>query len=127
MRMLQEKTHREVKAPQISARYLADYMEASEKAKRSIVRKCRYQAIARVLQHSEAKLKAGSFLRRREGDVGALMAAAQELRDRLADSDYERTLYDANADYLDRLATLHKKVLLTEAELLPPGKRQSTM
>src|SRR3546814_15787714 len=50
------------------------------------------------------------------------MAVAQELRDRLADSDYERTLYDANADYLDRLAAVHNKIVLPEAELLPPGK-----
>src|SRR6266700_3165515 len=102
--MKPEKTHRLVKDPQISARYLADYMAASEQAKRTIVRKCKYQAIARVVQHDEAKAAVSQFMRGGEGDIGALTDKAQSLRDRLADDDFDRDLYDHNADYIDRFA-----------------------
>ncbi len=56
--MLQPKTHREVKSPQVNARYLADFMAASEVAKRSIIRGCKYQSIARVVQHDEVAFEA---------------------------------------------------------------------
>ena len=47
--MLSLKTHNVLKSPKISLRYLADYMAASEKARRTIIRGCKYQPIARVV------------------------------------------------------------------------------
>jgi hypothetical protein len=48
--MPDKKTHKEVKDPRVSARYLAEYMDASEIAKRTIVSKCKYRPIARLPQ-----------------------------------------------------------------------------
>jgi len=117
-----DKTHREVKNPQISARYLADFMAASETAKRTIVRKCKYQAIARVVQHNEAKANVAKFLREGKEDVSGLKAEAQRIRDRMADSDFDRDVYDHNADYIDRFALAYAFLDMPEAELLIPGK-----
>jgi hypothetical protein len=46
-------------------------MAASETAKRSIIRGCKYQAIARVIQHDEARLSVGKFIR---GDLVGVAA-----------------------------------------------------
>lgn len=120
--MSEQKTHRKVNNPQISARFLADYMAASEQAKRTIVRNCKYQAIARLLQHDEAKAAVGKFIRTGNGDTSTLFGAAQKLRDRIADSDYDRALYDTNADYIDRFGQIAHQLILPNAEILPPGK-----
>ena len=53
--MSDKQTHRLVKNPQISARHLADYMAATDIRKRSILVGCKYQTLARVVQHNEAK------------------------------------------------------------------------
>ena len=98
--MSQQKTHRDTRKPEITARFLADYMAASEKARRTIVRNCKYRPIARLLQHNDAKLVVGKFLRSRARDDAVLQDKIQQLRNRLADSDFERTLFDTNADYI---------------------------
>jgi len=117
-----QKTHREVKYPQISARYLADYMAASERAARTIVRNCKYQPIARVVQHNEAKLAVGKHLREGKSDTGGLLAQAQTIRDRMADSDFDRDLFDHNADYIARFADVFSELSLPEAERIAPGR-----
>lgn len=119
---MSQKTHRMVKGPQISARYLADYMAASETAKRTIVRNCKYQPIARIIQHDEAKMILSKFLRERKDDVEPLKQEAERLRTRMADSPFDRDLYDHNADYIARFAEIHPKIALPEAEMLAPGK-----
>jgi hypothetical protein len=53
---VEQKTHQEVKEPEISVRYLADFMAASERKRRSIVEGCKYRPIARLVQHKEAML-----------------------------------------------------------------------
>lgn len=115
------RTHREVRRPQISARHLADYMAASETVKRSIVRGCKYQPIARVIQHDEAKVAVSRFIR--TGDAEALREEARQLRDRLTDSDFERDLYDHNADYIERFMSVADGLELPGgAEILAPGR-----
>ncbi len=116
-----QKTHRKVNNPQISARYLADYMAASEQAARTIVRKCKYQAIARVVQHDEAKLAASTFISGGGTDMDGLLAKAQKLRDRITEDDFERSVWDHNADYIERLAKVFPGLKLPKAELMPPG------
>jgi hypothetical protein len=118
----QQKTHREVKFPQISARYLADYMAASERARRTIVRNCKYQPIARVVQHDEAKLAVAKHIREGKSDVGGLIAQAQTLRERMADSNFDRDLLDHNADYISRFAEVYSDLALPEADRMVPGK-----
>lgn len=118
----QQKTHREVKLPQISARYLADYMAASERARRTIVRNCKYQPIARVVQHDEAKLVVAKHIREMKPDVDGLVAQAQALRERMADSDFDRDLFDHNADYIARFADVYPELTLPDADRIVPGK-----
>ena len=119
-----KKTHRLVKNPQVSARYLADYMAASETAQRTIVRNCKYQKIARVVQHDDAKLAVSRFLR--DGDRGRMKQTAQNLRERMADSDFDRDVLDHNADYIDRFAMVCQTLALPDAEILAPGKSSTT-
>lgn len=97
-------------------------MNASDKARRTIVRNCKYQPIARVVQHDEAKLVISKFLRSGEEDVGVLTERAQNLRDRLADSDFDRDLYDHNADYIDRVAEVFPDIELPKAAFSVPGQ-----
>lgn len=120
----QKKTHREVKKPQISARFLADYMAASETAKRTIVRNCKYQPIARVIQHDEAKAIVSKFIWQEEGDPSVLVAKAKTIRDRMADTSFDRDLFDHNADYVARFAHVWNQVDLPEAQYLFGGKGQ---
>ena len=117
-----QKTHRMVNEPKISARYLADFMAATELGRRTIVRKCKFQSIARVVQHDEAKATVSKFLREGDGDVVALTDRAKVLRNRMADTEFERDVLDHNADYIDRFAEIFPKLELPAAEFLPPGK-----
>jgi hypothetical protein len=110
----------------MSARHLADFMAGSHRAQRSIVRSCKYQPIARVVQHDEAKAVVAKVIRDGEGGAGALSAKAQELRARLADSDFDRDLFDHNADYLDRFAAVLNHLKLPDADRLLPGNLQAT-
>jgi hypothetical protein len=110
-----------VKNPQISARYLADYMCASEVARRGIVQRCRYRAIARVIQHDEAKVAIGRYFQARDPDIEALRHAAARLRERLADDAFDRDLYDHNADYIDRFADIADQVAFPGSEVHAPG------
>ncbi len=123
----ENKTHREVKNPTVSVRYLADYMAASEQAKRTIIRGCKYQPIARIVQHDEAKTEVARYLRHGHllGHPGTMADKAEELRNRIADSDFDRLTFDWNADYLDRFIGVSADLELPSADVqraqkLPP-------
>ena len=120
--MSTQKTHRMVNEPKISARYLADFMAATETARRTIVRDCKYPAIARVVQHNEAKATISKFLRDGDDNTATLTDKANVLRNQMADSDFERDVLDHNADYIERFAEVFAKLELPAAEFLPPGK-----
>ncbi|ULJ74399.1 hypothetical protein [Rhizobium gallicum] len=120
-----KKTHRLVKNPQISCRYLADYMAASDVKRRSIIAGCKFQPIARVVQHNDAKLQIGRFLRGDISDLNALRSEAQKLRDRMADEDFDRDVLDHNADYIERFAEIAEAdVDLPDAERISPAAAQ---
>jgi hypothetical protein len=116
-----KKTHRVVNEPQISGRYLADYMAATDVARRTILMGCKFRPIARVIQHAEAKLHIGKFLRDGLG-TEFLTGEATKLRERLADGDFDRDLLDHNADYLDRFAEIQPSLSLPAADRIAPGK-----
>jgi hypothetical protein len=116
-----DKTHRQVKSAQISARFLADYMAGSEQARRTIARGCKYQSKARVIQHDEAKRTVGKFMREGLTHIGTLAAKSEELRNRLADGPFDRDLFDHNADYIDRFALVASKLTLPKADRIAPG------
>lgn len=120
-----ERTHRLVPKPRMDARHLAEYMAGSDVARRSIVRACKYQKTARLLQHQEARLGIGKFVRE-GGDIASLSARAAQLRERLAADDFERTLWDANADYIDRFVRVRPSIVLPKADILPPGQAPTT-
>jgi hypothetical protein len=118
--MSEKKTHREIKTPQISLRFLADYMEASQLAARTIARSCKYQPIARVVQHDAAKAATSKLIR--DGAMEVFKARSQQLRNRLAADDFERNVLDVNADYIDRVAEVYASPPIGSAELQAPGK-----
>jgi hypothetical protein len=115
------KTHREAKQPSISARYLADYMAASDTRRRSIIRGCKYKPIAKVVQHDQAKSAISHYLVT-GAQIDTLMARAHSLRHQMADDDFDRDVLDHNADYIDRFATIYPDLKLPAAEILAPGK-----
>ena len=78
--MTDKKTHKEVKSPRITSRYLADYMAASEQKRRTIIRDCKYPPIARLLHHNEAKNSISRFIGAVNPDISALQKKSQELR-----------------------------------------------
>ncbi len=111
----------------ITFRFLADFMAATSTTQRSIVRSCKFPPIARLVQHKEAKLFIAKFIRSENPDTTELTEKAQELRNRLADNQFDRDLYDHNADYLDRYASVHAAVVLPKAEILSPGLHSTIM
>lgn len=116
-----KKTHRLVKNPAMSAKELADYIVASEVARRTIVRDCKFRPIARITQHNEAKMAVSKFIRGDRESTSSLHQAADALRARMADSDFDRDLFDHNADYIERFAHVQDKVEIPDAEVQPPG------
>lgn len=114
--------YRVVKNPQISARYLADYMHASEQRKRTLIRDCKYQAIARVIQHDEAKAIITNFIRSKEQDVSRLTEKATDIRDRWTDDNFQRDLFDHNADYIERFANVFPNTHLPDVEFLQASR-----
>ncbi len=115
------KTHRLVSKPQVSSRYLADFMAASEQGRRSIIKGCKYHPIARVIQHSKAKNIIGTYLRAGKALPAELIEKAQGLRDRMADDDFDREVLDNNADYVERFAEIAPSLILPVADMIPPG------
>lgn len=106
-------------------RYLADFMGASKRGERAILQASKYRPIARVIQHADARAIVGKFIRDSETDLGWLHEEAERLRNRLADDDFERELYDNNADYVTRFAEVHQLLNMPKAEISVPGPRQA--
>lgn len=115
--MTEKKTHRTAKRPQISARYLAEYMAGSELAKRRIIKRCKFQPIAAVIQHKPAKNIISKAIWTANND---LETEEQRLRDRPTTSDFERDVLEHNADYVARFAKISERLDLSGAEFLPP-------
>ncbi|RIY03482.1 hypothetical protein D3218_01610 [Aureimonas flava] len=107
-------------------RTLADFMAASEQVRRTLVRSCKYQPVARILQHDDAKLAIGRYLRG-DADAGYLREQVESLRDRMADTPFEADTNQHNADYIERFAEVSAAIELPDVERLPPGDRQPLM
>lgn len=114
-----KKTHTEVKQPRMSIRRLADYMGASEQARRGIVQSCKYRAIARVVQHNEAKAAISSHILSGVDGPGDLQKRADLIRSKLADDDFESDVNEHNADYIERFIASLGNVELPDADRLP--------
>jgi len=123
--MLPKKTHRHVKDPSLSGRFVADYMAASDRRRRSILRACKFPPIARALQHEQAITAISQFFVA-GGHVDALTARATALRSQMADDDFGQHVLDVNADYLDRFAATHPSLVLPNGEIIAPGPKMVT-
>ena len=115
--MSEKKTHRAIKSPQISARHLAEYMAGSERAKRGIIRRSKYQSIAAVIQHNDAKAVVSRAVWTGNTD---LESEAKRLRNRQTNTGFERDILGHNADYIERFSKVRHRIDMPEAELLPP-------
>ena len=120
-------THQYVEQPKLGVHYLADYMAASKRGERRILQLSKYRPIAKVIQHSEAQRTVSKFIRSGTLGVGWLLQAADNLRTRIADDDFDRHLFDSNADYITQFAGVEHEIDWPKAELLPPGKSDFLM
>lgn len=121
--MLQEtkKTHKEVKAPQISIPQLADYMAASEQRQRTIAQDCKYRSTVRVVQHADARAVVTNYILSGAKGVDGLQDKADAIRNKLSDTDFEADVNDHSADYVEQFAEIFPKVELPKgAELTVP-------
>jgi hypothetical protein len=117
-----KKTHVLVPEPQITVRYLADFMGASERKRRSIVEGCKYRPIAKLLQHKEATAAISNALQSGDVDLKDLKSKADFIRNKLADDEFEALTNEANADYVEKFSEVYATIKLPNAEILP-GKR----
>ena len=113
------KTHIAVLEPEISVRFLADYMAASERRRRSIVEGCKYRPIARMLQHKEATATISNAIQKGSVDPQALKDKAESIRNKLADDDFDALTNEANADYVQKFSEVVASIKLPNAEILP--------
>ena len=112
-------THRLVRRPKVTGSYLADYMAGSERARRRIVRDCKFRPIARIIQHDRAKLAVSRFLLEGASECDLLTQEAARLRSMMADSPFDRDVLDNNADYVDAFAAAFPNLEMPDASRLP--------
>lgn len=114
-----EKTHVLMPEAEITVRYLADYMAASERKRRSIIEGCKYRPLARLLQHKEATITISSAIRSGAPDPKALLKKAEFIRNKLATGDFDALTNEANADYVEKFSEVVASINLPDAEILP--------
>ena len=114
-----KKTHAEAKEPEITVRYLADFMAASERRRRSIVEGCKYRPIARLVQHKEATITISGAIQSGPLSPEALKEKADYIRHKLADDDFEALTNEVNADYVEKFSEVSATIKLPDAEVLP--------
>jgi hypothetical protein len=117
--VVEQKTHREAPEPEISVRYLADFMAASERARRSIVEGCKYRPIARLVQHKEATVAIAGAIQKGALDGKSLKDKADFIRNKLADDDFDALTNEVNADYVEKFSEVVASIKFPDAEVLP--------
>src|SRR5262249_1292571 len=116
---VEQKTHREVPEPEISVRYLADFMAASERKRRSIVEDCKYRPIARLVQHKEATVTISGAIQKGTFSPQVLKDKADFIRNKLAEDDFDALTNEVNADYVEKFSEVVASIKLPDAEVLP--------
>lgn len=114
---MEDFTHTLRASPQLSAARLADYMAASEQARRRVIQSCKYRSTARVIQHSEARTAISAAYSSGAPDFKALKERADFIRNKLADKPFDTDLNDHNADYVERFAAIGPTLKLPAAEI----------
>ena len=116
-------THREIHSPQVTARYLAEYMCASARRQRSILRDSKYQPIAPLPQHTDAKIVISRWCVDNTLD---LYQESSRLRNKQVSGNFQRTLLDNNADYIDRFASIRGNLILPSSDItVHSGNREN--
>lgn len=101
-----KKTHTLRPSPGMSIRMLADYMTASEQAKRTLLTRSKYAPIAPTIQHDAARESIVQHLSSGGGSSDAIEQRISTLKSGLQGSPFEIEKAENNADYLERyLAT----------------------
>lgn len=118
-------THREVKEVKISTRFLADYMAANPGPKRTILRDQKYRSLRRQVNHKEARQEISKFLTTVPHDTATLSEKAQTIRDRLSVDDFQRSVFDMNADFLDQFVEVYPDFDLPNGDIIPLPLTQS--
>lgn len=117
-----QKTHTLVKKPSLNVRYLSDYMAASEQAKRTVLRSCKYRPTARMIQHIEAKLAVANHIKSGSNNPADLVEKAQQILDKLAADQFEEDTNKHNAAYVKRFAQIQGGLVFPKGEIQPAGK-----
>jgi len=120
--MAEDKTHSLREKPGMSASKLADYMAASEQARRSILRSCKYRPIARVVQHHVARESIADSLSSGDFGAGMLEARVEILRNGLHGSDFDNEVAEHNADYIERFLAMNPQLPPRATEVTKAGK-----
>lgn len=113
-----KKTHTLRSSPGMSIRMLADYMTASEQAKRTILTRSKFAPIAPTIQHDAARESIVGHLSSGAGSTDAIHLRIATLKSGLQGSPFEVEKAENNADYLERY--------LEMAPPLPPRAQQVT-
>jgi hypothetical protein len=121
----QQKTHDVRTTPGMSANRLADYMAASEQAKRSILRSCKYRPRARVIQHQEARESISDWLSSGGASEDPLHDRVEILRNGLQGTDFDNEVAEHNADFIDRFLLMKPELPSVAQEAMKPGKMPS--
>ncbi len=123
--MSNEITHRLQANPRIRAQDFAEYMAASDVAKRSLIRRCKFRPLAPMLQHREAKSSIARWMREGSGDLAALATEAARIRRKLADTAFEADTNEHNAAYIEAFMAVCESLEIPACQMTPPmGKMQ---
>lgn len=79
---------------------LAEYMAASDQARRTIIRGCKYVSLARYFQHTIAKKTLSDHLEEGNPLPGDLIEKSEQIRNMLADTDFDHRIFEHNADFV---------------------------
>ena len=122
-----QKTHTLRQNPGMSIRMLADYMAASEQAKRSILTKCKFAPKAAIIQHRDAQESISDRLSRAGARDEDIEIRIETLRSGLQATPFEVEVAEHNADYLDRFLQNPASVPLKAQEIFKGDRLQALM
>jgi len=105
-------THRLIKYPKISSRFLADYMAASEIRRRTIIRDCKYISTARRLQHDRAMPYISSSLLHGHLVDGGGAKLSAKLRNGPHTTPFQKQKANVNSDAIDHFDTVFNQIEL---------------
>ncbi|MGU3536804.1 hypothetical protein ACLBXP_02910 [Methylobacterium sp. A54F] len=104
---------------------MADYMAASAQRKRTVLRDAKYRPVARVLNHSDARVTIAAWLREGDGDIETLRDKAEWFRTRMTTGEFEAYQNQHNADYVDAFADICSKLNIPACEMRPSNGKQA--